>query len=398
MNTELVPGVNWVGVVDWILRDFHGYTTERGATYNSYLVRDEKIALIDGVKEAFAGETLARIAEHTPLESVDYVVCNHAEPDHSGGLPAIFAAMPHATLVCNAKCLKLLSGYYDVSSWKRQIIEDGETLSLGKRTLQFIFTPMVHWPESMFTWIPEEKVLFSMDAFGQHYATSHRFDEQNLPVIMAEAKTYYANIVMPYGKKVAALLPKARELDPRIIAPSHGLIWKDNVDAILLAYEKWSICAPTAKVVVIYYSMWESTARMARAICEGAACEDVRVKLIHVRKAPLSEIATQILDAPVAAFGTSTLNAEMMPMMSAVLTYLKGLKPSGKTGVAFGSHGWGRGGPEAVNEMLHAMHWDILSDPLKVKYRPTEETFVECRALGAELARHACAAVAGEDI
>ena len=390
MSSRVLDDIDWVGYADWTVRDFHGYNTPRGATYNAYLVRDEKTALIDAVKGPFAGELLQNISALTELSAVDYVVCNHAEPDHAGALPRVMEALSGATLVCNKKCVAALSKHFDTSSWKIQVVETGDSLRLGKRTLQFINTPMLHWPESMFTYVPEEKLLFSMDAFGQHYATSRRFDDQASPqVALDEAKAYYANIVMPYGKQAAAALKQAQELDVEMIAPSHGVIWRSHVAEIREAYRSWSAQRPEPKVVVIYDTMWDSTGRMARAIHEGAGAADVDALLIHIRSWDLTRIATEVLDAAAIAFGSSTLNREMMPMASAVLTYLKGLRPIGKAGFAFGSHGWGRGGPEAVHECLTSMKWEIVRDPLKAQFRPTPEILDECRAAGKALAEKA---------
>ena len=390
MDSSVLEGIDWVGYVDWTVRDFHGYNTPRGATYNAYLVRDEKTALIDTVKGPFAEELLKNVAALAELSEVDYVVCNHAEPDHAGALPRVMEALPGATLVCNKKCVATLSKHFDISGWKTRGVAAGDPIRLGKRTLEFIDTPMLHWPESMFTYVPEEKLLFSMDAFGQHYATSRRFDDQVSPqVALDEAKAYYANIIMPYGKQAAGALRRADELDVQMIAPSHGVIWRSHLSEIRKAYRSWSAQRPEPKVLVIYDTMWDSTGRMARAIHEGACDPGVDALLIHIRSWDLTRIATEVLDTAAVAFGSSTLNREMMPMASAVLTYLKGLRPSGKAGFAFGSYGWGKGGPEAVNECLTAMKWEIVRDPLKAQFRPTPEILDECRAAGKTLAERA---------
>jgi flavorubredoxin len=247
----------------------------------------------------------------------------------------------------------------------------------------------------MFTYVPEEKLLFSMDAFGQHYATSQRFDDEVcLPTVMAEAKTYYANIVMPFGKQVAAVLKKAGQLDVEIIAPSHGVIWRSHVSDILDAYAAWCVCRPAAKVLVIYDTMWESTGRMARAIYEGASQPGVTAEIVHIRRSNLTRIATDVLDAAAIAFGSATLNRGMMPMAGAVLTYLEGLKPTGKVGFAFGSHGWAGGGPETVDAGLKNLKWEILLEPITARYRPTPETLDACRAAGTMLAEQAKAMAA----
>jgi len=390
VSSRVLEDIDWVGYVDWTVRDFHGYNTPRGATYNAYLVRDEKTALIDTVKAPFAEELLKNISALTELSAVDYVVCNHAEPDHAGALPRVMTALPAATLVCNEKCLAALSGHFDISGWKTHLVATGDSIRLGKRTLQFLDTPMLHWPESMFTFVPEERLLFSMDAFGQHYATSRRFDDQvSWQTALQEAKTYYANIVMPYGKQVATALQQAEELNVKMIAPSHGVIWRSHVHKICEAYQNWSAQRPEPKVLVMYDTMWDSTGQMARAIHEGASTADVDALLIHIRSSDLTRIATEVLDAAAIAFGSSTLNREMMPMASAVLTYLKGLRPLGKVGLAFGSYGWGKGGPDSVNECLKAMKWEIIRDTLKAQYRPTSEILNTCREAGKTLAAKA---------
>jgi len=386
MNTTLCENIDWVGYVDWTVRDFHSYNTRRGATYNAYLVRDEKTALIDTVKGPFAEELLANVSALTEPSSVEYVVCNHAEPDHAGALPRVMAAFPRATLLCNKKCATTLSQHFDTSSWKIQLVTTGDTISLGRRTLQFINTPMVHWPESMFTYVAQEKLLFSMDAFGQHYTSSARFDDEvPTATVLEESKSYYATIVMPYGKQVAKTLDAAGQFDIDMIAPSHGVIWRSHVAEIIEAYRDWSVCRPGPKVSVIYDTMWDSTGRMARAIHAGASLPGVEANLIHIRRSDLTRIATEIIDTAAVAFGSPTLNGGMMPAAGAVLTYLKGLRPSGKAGFAFGSFGWMKGGPDSINEYLDKMKWEIVREPLTAQYSPKPKVLEECRAAGEAL-------------
>lgn len=393
MNTQLRDGIDWVGYVDWTVRDFHGYRTERGSTYNAYLVRDEKTALIDTVKAPYARSLIESVARLTPLDKVDYVVCNHAEPDHAGSLPAIVKACPNAELVCDAKCATALDAHHDTAAWKMRTVATGDTLPLGRRTLSFLETPMVHWPESMFTYVPEEKLLFSMDAFGQHYASAHRFDDQEpLDTVMAEAKTYYANIVMLYGKPIARVLEHAEGLAIDTIAPSHGVIWRSHLARILSAYGDWVQCKPAAKVLVLYDTMWKSTEHMARSILEGALERDVDARLINVRESTLTTVATEVLDAAALAVGSPTLNKSLMPQMAAVLTYLRGLAPVGKAGFAFGSYGWARGGAADVEKYLKEMKVDIMREPLQTQYVPGPDVLEQCREAGRALAEKALAA------
>ncbi len=390
MSTKLRENVYWVGYVDWTMRDFHSYDTTSGTTYNAYLIADEKTALIDTIKAPYAGELLRKVSALCHPESLDYVVCNHAELDHSGALPEVMGVVPNATLVCDKKCAEILAEHFDVSRWKTQVVGTGDEISLGRRTLRFVETPMVHWPESMFTYLMEEKLLFSMDAFGQHYASAERFDDQSPHgTIMEEAKTYYANIFMPYGKSVKACLERIADLPIEMIAPSHGVIWRRDVDKILSAYRRWMDCPPTPKVLVIYDSMWESTAAMAEAIIEGASQPGVQTKLIHIRRTSLTRLAAELLDAAAVAFGTSTLNNNMMPMAAAALCYLEGLRPRNKCAFAFGSYGWGKGSIEEVDERLRTIGWEILCEPVRAKYRPTAAILDQCRQAGKLLAEKA---------
>lgn len=390
MDTTLKEGVDWVGYVDREIRDFHGYRTERGSTYNAYLVRDEKVALIDSVRAPYAGELLSHVSALADPVRVDYVVCNHAEPDHSGALPVVMRACTNAELVCNAKCRDALGRHYDTAGWRFRIVADGEELPIGTRTLRFIETPMVHWPESMFTYIPQEKVLFSMDAFGQHYAAESRFDdEEPLDIVMAEAKTYYANIVMLYGRPIARVLARASGLDIDLIGPSHGVIWRQNLRSILAAYEDWVTCKPSAKALVVYDTMWHSTEKMAERIAEGARETGADVRLINVRRDHLTSLATESLDAAAFAVGSPTLNKTLMPQMAAALTYLKGLAPADKAGFAFGSYGWSMGGANDVEEMLKEMKCEILREPLQCRFVPSDEDLDGCLAAGRMLGKKA---------
>jgi len=390
MNTMLMNNINWVGYVDWNVRDFHGYSTDRGATYNAYLVQDEKTALIDSVKAPYVDNLLKNIRSHTDLDKVDYIVVNHAEPDHGGGLSKTVEALPNAVVVCDQKCKDIISGHHDTTGWNFHIVKTGDELSLGKRTLQFIETPMVHWPDSMFTYIPEEKLLFSMDAFGQHYATSARFDDEvSLSTTLEEAKKYYANIVMPFGKMVSKVLDAASGLDIDMIAPSHGVIWRTHLPEILSRYAEWAECKARPKVVIMYDTMWQATEKIAMAMTEGASIEGVETILLNVRASSLTVVATEVLDAAVVAIGTSNLNQNMLPMMAAVLTYLKGLKPVGKSGMAFGSYGWGKGGCEQVDQWINDMKWDTVHEMFKCKFTPDAAVLSEAEKIGKILAEKA---------
>lgn len=391
MNITLKDRIDWVGYIDWTVRDFHGYKTESGSTYNAYLIRDEKTALIDAVKAPFVDKLIEHIRALTDLEKIDYVVCNHAEPDHSGGLPRVMEACPQAELVCNAKCKMALEKHYDTADWKWHVVADADTISLGRRTLSFINTPMVHWPESMFTYIPEEKLLFSMDAFGQHHASAFRFDdEEPLDVILQEAKAYYANIVMLYGRPIAQTMARAAELDIEMIAPSHGVIWRSHIKEVFEAYQNYVVCKPRAKVIVLYATMWSSTEKMAEAILEGAQECGVEAQFFNVDNTHATKIVTEILDCATVAIGSPTLNNSLMPNMAGVLCYLSGLRPTHKKGFAFGSYGWSkRGGASAVEESMKEMNIEIMHEPIRAQYVPTPEVLEECREAGRAMGKYA---------
>lgn len=387
METKLVNGVFWVGYVDWSVRDFHGYTTGRGSTYNAYLVQAEKVALIDTVKAPYVAELLANVKTHAALDKVDFIVCNHAEPDHSGGFPAVVAACPNAVVVCNAKCQDALAHHYDVSGWRFRIVKDAETLDLGGKTLQFFDTPMVHWPESMVSYLVEDAVLFSMDAFGQHYASGYRFDdESDLCEVMQEAKTYYANIVLPYGRPVATTLARLGGLKLALVAPSHGVIWRSHFGQIVAAYQSWMVCKPAKKVIVVYNSMWNSTRLMAEEVAAGAEESPVEVKLIDAAATSDTQIVTDVMDCAAFAAGSPTLNMGVMPRMAATLTYLRGLRPVGKAGFAFGSYGWAPKGVEEVAGYLQSMQMKPVCEPVSCRFAPDAATLAKLRAAGRALA------------
>jgi len=389
MNTKLRENIYWVGSVDYNVRDFHGYRTERGSTYNAYLIIDEKNALVDTVKAPFAAELLNNIEQHIEAEKIDYVICNHAEPDHSGSLPLIMEKCSNAKLVCDAKCQAILDLYYDISKWEFELVKTGDSISLGKRTISFLETPMVHWPESMFTYIPEEKILFSMDAFGQHYSSSKRFDSENeLQTILEEAKTYYANIVMLFGRQILKTLEVAKNLEIEIIAPSHGVIWTKHIPEIIAAYKDWAVFKSKKKVLIMYATMWKSTEKMALAIRDGANEFDVDVRFYNIDDIHKTVLATETLDTATIAIGSATLNQGIMPEVASVLTYLKGLKPQNKSVVCFGSYGWAPATKE-LTSYVDAMKLDIMQDPIVCKYKPTEEILEQCREAGRSLAKKA---------
>ncbi|MEW6388148.1 MAG: flavodoxin domain-containing protein [Thermodesulfobacteriota bacterium] len=390
MPVQLVPGVYWVGVIDWNIRDFHGYLTEAGSTYNAYLIMDEKITLIDTVKKELVPEMLARIAEVVPPEKISYIISNHVEMDHSGGLPETVARVKPEKLFCSPLGKAGLSRHFK-EDWPFVEVKTGSELSLGRYNLTFLETPMIHWPDSMMTYLKEEQLLFSSDGFGAHLASSERFDDQ-LPHYPTDyphqVKKYYANILMPLGTLITQLFDKIAKLGLtfKMIAPDHGLIYR-NPAWVLETYRKWAAGETEAKGLVIYDTMWHSTEMLAEAFTQGLMDAGVEAQLHHLRASHYSDIVTEVLDAGLLLIGSPTLNNGLFPSVAQFLTYLKGLKPKNKAAAAFGSFGWSGEAVKLVNQELEAMKLNLVHEGFKVKYIPDPEELAAARALGEKLAR-----------
>jgi len=389
---ELTDGVYWVGVVDWNLRDFHGYTTPRGGTYNAYLIVDEKIALVDTVKHGFAGEMLDRIREIIDPSKIDYIVSNHVEMDHSGSLHDIIKIATNAQVIATEKGKEGLLRHYR-ANWNFRTVKTGDELKLGKKTLFFITAPMLHWPDSMFTYLKEDKILLSNDGFGQHLASSFRFDEDlcsllgyECDTVMDEAAKYYANILMPFAGIILKKIEELQKLgiDIKMIAPSHGMIWT-NPGKIINAYLNWAKGVSKQKVLVIYDTMWNSTEIMANEILRGVADSGGEAALFHLRKNDWSEIVKEVLEARAVIIGSPTLNNGMFPSVGGFLTYLLGLRPKNKLWATFGSYGWAGGGVKGVNEKLKSSGYEPV-ESLEVNFRPDEADLAKCYALGQKIA------------
>jgi len=380
--------VYWVGAIDWTIRDFHGYTTPHGSTYNAYLVMADKITLIDTVKGPFMGEMLARIQSVVDLSNINYIISNHSEMDHSGCLPEVIDVIKPENVFASAVGVKTLR---ELLHHRHEItpVKDGETLSLGNMELTFMETRMIHWPDSMFTYLAKDELLFSQDAFGMHLATLERFaDEIPAATLEYEGATYYANIVLPYSPIVLKALEKvaASGLKIKIIAPDHGPVWRKDLGWIIDLYKKWASQKPTAKAVIVYATMWHSTEKMARAISEALAQAGVKVKLISMNETHRSEAAYEVLDAGALIVGSPTLNNNILPQMADVMTYLKGLKPVNKIGAAFGSYGWSGESVKHLEAMLKEMKVDVIAESVAVKNAPGWDVLEKCHDLGQAIA------------
>ena len=376
---EMRKGIYWVGAVDWSMRSFHGYSTRRGSSYNAYLILDEKITLIDTVKAPFVTELLERVSSVVDPKKIDYIISNHVEPDHSGSLPIMAKCCPNAKIVTSApNGLKGLTGRYGELPY--QAVKTGETLSLGSRSLSFVATPMLHWPDSMVTYCPEEKILFSNDAFGQHLASNLRFDDENdLHIIMEEAKKYYANILMLYGKQAQTALSALGGLPIETILTGHGISWRAHIPEILDAYKKWSAGELEKKAVVVFDSMWGSTERLARAITDAFTAKGIPVAYFDLRADHISDVIPEVLTAKYLAVGSPTINNQMMPPVAAFLCYLKGFVPKGRQAFAFGSFGWGGQSVGLVEDELKAAGCEICLEKIRVKDVPTQDDLASLR-------------------
>jgi anaerobic nitric oxide reductase flavorubredoxin len=390
VKVVLKEGVNWIGVVDWNIRDFHGYNTNRGSSYNAYLIKDEKIAIIDTVKNTFSDELIQHITELTNFESIDYIIVNHVEMDHSSSLPVIARLAKNAKIIASQRGKDALIEHYGEDFNNVETVKTGDELKLGKKTLRFIEAPMLHWPDSMFTYIIEDKILMPNDAFGQHFASSGRFDDEvDDCALMEEAAMYYANILMPFAplitRKIQEVVAMGIPLD--IIAPSHGIIWRKDPMKIINAYLNWSAATSKNKVVIVFDTMWHSTDKMARAIADGIVSEGVEAKLFKLRSYSSSEAVTDLLDAKAVLVGSPTLNNQMFPSLGSFLTYITGLKPKGKLWGFFGSYGWGGGAVKNMIETAKKAGFDVFEPGVEVKYVPDQEDLKKCFAFGQIIAQ-----------
>lgn len=392
MMIRVKEGIYWVGAVDWSIRSFHGYITHRGSSYNSYLVVDDKVALIDFVKAPFAEEQMARISEVIDPGKVDYIVANHAEPDHSGSIRRVIEACPNAEAVATERCINTLQEYYG-GDLKITPIEKKPALNLGKRSLSFVPVPMAHWPDSMVSYMPEEKLLFSNDAFGQHLASSGRFDDEvDGAELMQEASIYYANILMPLWRSVSRALKALEGVPVEMIAPSHGVIWRGDPGRIMKAYQGWVAGETKSKAVVVYDTMWGSTQILARAIADGIASKGVDVKIHCLGSSHNSDVIADILDAKAVIVGSPTLNNHVFPTVAGFLAYMRGLKPMNKIGAAFGSYGWAGGAKKVVEAEMQAAGIQLVESDIDFVFKPSGDEAKRAYALGVSIGEKIVAA------
>lgn len=381
---QISEKVYWVGAIDWNIRDFHGYSTKRGTTYNAYLVLSEKPALIDTVKKEFYGEMMERIQSVIDPQKIKIIISNHSEMDHSGALPqAVEAIKPEEVYVSDMGFKDITAQFHQ--DLKLKTVKTGDRIDVGGDTVSFVEARMLHWPDSMFSYLEKENILFTNDVFGMHYATSKLFDDENEERLwLYEAEKYYANIVLPYSDIVLRFLAQVQKmgLAPKMIAPDHGFIWRKDPSKIINLYAKWAAQASHNKAVIVYDTMWGSTEKMASYIADGLREGGTVVKQLSMHSNHRSDVATELLDASALIIGSPVLNSNIFPSMADVLCYLKGLRKKGLIGASFGSYGWNGAPVDELTKMLEGMNVEVVSPAIKSPFVPNDKIKQQCRDLG----------------
>ena len=390
MVVEIAKNIYWVGVTDWGIRRFHGFelSVHRGTTYNAYLIKDEKTVLVDAVWGPHADEFIAKVREVVDPATIDYVVCNHSEPDHAGALPDIMRLCPNATMIVSKNGASSVPGHFH-QDWKMQPVRTGDRLKIGRNELQFVEAPMIHWPDSMFTFVHGADVLMPNDAFGQHYATAFLFnDVVDRGELYHEALKYYANILTPYSDKIHRKIDEllALNLPIKMIAPSHGVIWRDDPMQIVKQYQEWTQQKPEPTAVIVYATMWNATERMAKAIAEGLIECGIDSRVYHTALADSNDLMVEIFKTKLLVFGSSTHNNGILPSMAKMLEEMRGLRFKNKIGAAFGAYGWSGESVKEMEEVFKRAAIPIVREGIRFKWQPTEADLNVCRAYGRELA------------
>ena len=393
MSYKINEAVTWVGKKDWDLRTFHGeeYSTHRGSSYNSYLIRDEKVALIDTVWLPFAKEFVTKLKREIDLNDIDYIIINHGEVDHSGALVELMREIPDTPIYCTKNAVRSLKGQYH-QDWNFVEVKTGDKLSLGKRDLIFIEARMLHWPDSMFTYMTGDNILFSNDAFGQHYASEFMYnDEVDQAELYQESIKYYANILTPFSRFVVSKVDEFVKLNLPLdmICTSHGVIWRDNPMQIVEQYVKWAQDYQENQITIIYDTMWNGTKHMADAIASGIrqVDPDVTVKLMHTGITDKNDVLTEVFKSKAILVGSPTINGSVLNSIVGILDQIKGLGFKNKKGAAFGAYGWSGEGVKLIGDHLAKAGFELVNDGLRVLWNPDQEAVEKCVDLGKEFAK-----------
>mgnify|MGYP000875935055 FL=1 len=392
MSFRINDKVTWVGKIDWELRLFHGheYSVHRGSSYNSYLIRDEKTILIDTVWLPFAKEFIENLKKEIDLKEIDYIIINHAEVDHSGALPELMKEIPNTPIYCSANAIKSIKGHYH-QDWNFVPVKTGDTLNIGSNDLIFVEARMLHWPDSMFTYMTNDNILFSNDAFGQHYASEYMYNDLvNPDELYSEAIKYYANILNPFSalveRKIDELIKMELPID--MICPSHGIIWRKHPLQIVELYKKWAQAYQEDQISIIYDTMWQGTRRMADAIAEGIKKVDdkVNIKLYNASITDKNDVITEIFKSKAIILGSPTVNGSILTSMAAIVDLIKGLRFKNKKAAAFGCYGWSGESLKILNEHLENAGFELVSDGIREMWNPDESALERCREFGKKFA------------
>ncbi len=394
MKIHIKNNVDWVGKIDWELRKFHGneYSTHKGSTYNSYLVREEKTALIDTVWKPFAREFVDNLKKEIDPGRIDYIIANHGEVDHSGALPELMKHIPDTPVYCTQNAVKSLKGQYH-EDWNFIPVKTGDKLDLGNgKSLVFVEMRMLHWPDSMACYLTKDNILFSNDAFGQHYASEYMFNDLvDQCELFAECMKYYANILTPFsalvGKKIKEVLSMNLQID--IIATSHGVIWRDNPVQIVEKYMQWAENYRENQITLLYDTMWDGTKIMAENIAKGIKGQDpeVNIKLLNIAKYDKNDIITEVFKSKAIAVGSPTINKGILSSAAALMEEIEGLRFKGKKACSFGCYGWSGESVDRLNAMLEKSGFELINSGLKCLWNPDDKAVEECFAFGREIAK-----------
>ncbi|MFA7083088.1 MAG: anaerobic nitric oxide reductase flavorubredoxin [Arcobacteraceae bacterium] len=381
-----------VGNIDWEIEHYQGYkySTHKGTSYNSYLIKEQKNVLIDTVDTPFTEVFIRNLKNEIELDKIDYIVINHGERDHTGALPELMKLIPNTPIYCTKNCVKSLQGQYH-QEWNFNIVKTGDTLSLGNKELVFVEMPLLHWPDSMACYLTQDNILFSNDAFGQHYATSAIYNDLvDQGELFTECLKYYSNILTPYAPKVIKKIQEilALNLPIDLICPSHGVLWRDNPTQIVELYLKWSQDYQEDQITIIYDTMWESTKDMAEAIAEGIkqSNEKTIIKLMHLSKKDKNDVMAEVFKSKAILVGSPTVNKGVLTSIAATFEFIKSLEFKNKKAASFGSHGWSGEATKQINEKLENSGFTLVNEGLKLTWKPNEEAINECIVFGKEFA------------
>jgi len=392
MSFNVKNNIYWVGKIDWELRKFHGdeYSTHRGSSYNSYLIKEDKVVLIDTVWRPFAKEFVENLAKEVDLNKIDYIIANHAESDHSGALPELMSLIPDTPIYCTKNGVKSLKGHFH-KDWNFNIVKTGDRLSLGNKELIFVEAPMLHWPDSMMCYLTDDNILFSNDAFGQHYASEYMFNDlvdQN--ELFNECIKYYANILTPFSplvtKKIKEVLSFNLPLD--MICTSHGIIWRDKPEEIVEQYLQWANNYQENQITIIYDTMWNGTRVMAESIANGIkeANHEVNVKLFNLAKTDKNDVITDVFKSRAILVGSPTINRGILVSVAGILEEIKGLKFKSKKAAAFGCYGWSGESTKIISESLKSAGFDMVDEGIRTMWNPDNESITNCTEYGKKFA------------